>query len=88
MAVFTTICGDTWMGVYKDGDLVYQDHNISYDDLLKLVEHEKVEYFGKYECSLEWLDEEGRLPNCLRNVKIAHWGKNLPFYTYLEVINA
>ena len=84
MAVFTTICGDTWMGIYKDDDLIYQDHNIDWDNLLKLVEHEKIEYVGKYECSLQWLDGVGHLPEKLEDVKIGYMGEDLKFYDYLE----
>lgn len=84
MAVYTSICGDTWIGIYKDSNLIYQNHNISYNDLLKLVEHSKVEYFGKYECSLDWLDSVGCMPEKLEDVKIGYMGEDLPFYEYLE----
>lgn len=84
MAVFTTICGDTWMGIYRDDKLIYQDHNIGWDDLLKLVENERIEYFGRYECSLDWLDSVGHFPNQLSGVIMLHMGQEMPFYEYLE----
>lgn len=84
MAVFTTICGDTWMGIYRDDALIYQDHNIGWDALLKLVSNDKIEYFGRYECSLDWLDSVGHMPEALRDVRISYIGESLPFYEYLE----
>lgn len=84
MPVYTSICGDTWMGVYCDDALIYQDHNISYHELFKLVQYEKVEYLGKYECSLDWLESVGCMPERLEDVKISYMGEDLPFYEYLE----
>lgn len=84
MAVFTTICGDTWMGIYRDDKLIYQDHNIDWNDLLKLVENERIEYFGRYECSLDWLDSVGHFPNQLGSVIMLYMGQEMPFYEYLE----
>lgn len=88
MAVYTGICGDTWIGIYRDDALIYQNHNIAWDTLLKLVNEEKVEYFGRYECCLDWLDSVGHFPNRLRDVRIRYMGDSMPFYEYLEKTGA
>lgn len=84
MAVYTGICGDDWMGIYRDDELVYQGHNIAWNDLLKLVEQTKVEYFGRYDCCLDWLDKIRWLPERLEDVHMNYRGKPMPFYEYLE----
>jgi len=84
MAIYTGIFGDTWMGIYQDDVLVYQGHNIDWNDLLKLVEHTVIEYFGRYDCCLNWLDNRGDLPEKLEDVHMPYRGVSIPFHEYLE----
>lgn len=84
MAVYTGIFGDNWMGIYRDDWLIYQGHNIAWDDLLKLVEYTTVEYFGRYDCCLDWLDEVGHLPEQLKDVRIGYMGQSIPLFEYIE----
>jgi hypothetical protein len=84
MAVITLIDADTWMGIYANDRLVYENHSISADKLLKLLSHQKIEYFGRFEASLDWLDNRGNLPAHLSDVQISYMGKDWDFYDYIE----
>lgn len=60
--------GDTWIGIYIDEKLVYEDHSIWPWDLVKLLEHKSVEFGGKHEASCEWIDTIGSFPVDLGDV--------------------
>lgn len=78
--------GDTWQGLYLNNTLVMQDHSISLVDALKLLEDEVVEFSGRWECSLEWLDAQGCFPEKLEDVMILHMGKDVPIFEYSDAI--
>lgn len=85
MAVITLIDDGTWIGIYADDLLIYEGHNLSADHLLTLLNHTKVEYFGRFEASGNWLDSVGNFPRSLCEVKISYYGIDYPFYEYLKV---
>lgn len=52
-----------WMGVYLDGDLVYQGHSISPSMLLSVIGQTHTSATGPF------CDETGRLPRSLHSLK-------------------
>lgn len=84
MSVITLIDADTWIGIYVDDKLVFENHSISPHNLLKLLNYSKIEYFGRFEASLDWLDSRGSLPLLLNDVKVSYMGKDWPIFEYLE----
>jgi hypothetical protein len=78
--------GDTWQGLYLDDTLVLQDHSISLVAVLRLLEDKVVEFSGRWECSLDWLDSLGHFPEKLEDVMISHMGKDVPLYEYSDAI--
>lgn len=84
MPVITFIDGDDWIGIYSDDYLVFEDHSIRPDELLKLFNRQEINYFGRFEACLDWLDAESRFPRNLKDVHISYLGESLPFYDYLE----
>lgn len=67
MKTATYIVGDDWEGIYIDGKLIEEGHNISPKNLLKKLGY-VVETF---EPDYDWLDGEGYLPEDLKDVKLA-----------------
>ena len=61
----TIVDGDDWIGIYKDGNLVYEDHSITSCELLKIVDiaHEFKE------ADYEWIGNLGNFPKLLDQVK-------------------
>jgi hypothetical protein len=59
------VCGDDWQGLYINGKLVEEGHNIPLDEIFK--------YLGIEGRSItvndEWLQEQGRLPENLDEVE-------------------
>lgn len=65
MKTVTIVNADDWMGLYIDGELVYEGHSIEEETLLK--------YVG-VNCDSFWVDdnwitERGNLPSRLEDVK-------------------
>ena len=58
--------GDDWKGVYIDGKLRYESHSIRPEELLRLLGIN----CRDFECDLNWLEEEGNLPENLDDVKL------------------
>lgn len=85
MAVITLIDGDTWIGIYSDDMLIYENHSISPDHLLRLLNHTKVEYFGRFDASGDWLEAVGNFPRLLCDVQICYRGCDYDFYEYIKV---
>lgn len=77
---------DTWIGIYFNDRLVYEDHSISTRELLKLVDNRHIELHGYWECSIEWFENVGHFPEQLQDVMFAYNGKATPFYNYLEAM--
>jgi hypothetical protein len=84
MSVITLIDCDTWIGIYADDKLLYEGHSITPNNLLKLLNHTKIEYFGRYEASLDWLETRGNLPRLLEDVKVSYMGKDWHIFEYIE----
>lgn len=82
--IYTLIDCDDWVGIYADDSLLYEGDPLSAEELLNLVSYTAVEFFGKFECDLEWLDGLGRLPEQLKDVRIGYRGVAIPFYEYIE----
>ena len=57
--------GDDWMGVYVNGKRVAENHSIYGDEMLAALGIE----FEYRTADSEWLDEHGRLPDELSDVK-------------------
>ena len=59
------VSGDDWQGIYIDGQLKYEGHSIRPMDIFEVlgINHEQ------FECDFEWLEERGRLPKNLEEVK-------------------
>jgi len=58
--------GDDWKGLYVDGKLEYEDHNITPKKVLDVLGIE----LGIMECDLNWLFERGDMPKNLSEVKV------------------
>ena len=63
----TRVSGGDWEGIYIDGKLVEEDHNVQLRDFAKHVGITLQEI----EADLEWLEDEGSLPEVLLDVKVA-----------------
>ena len=57
--------GDDWNGLYVDGELVAENHSLRPTDVLDAlgIVYERVA------CDQDWLEEQGRLPPDLKDVK-------------------
>jgi len=53
-----------WYGLYQDGKLLIEDHNLRASQVLKLLGFE-VDYKGAQE---GWLEDRGNLPKLLKDV--------------------
>lgn len=62
--MISLVYGDDWMGVYVDGECVYQDHSVQSYRLLEIagIQHEVVHV------DLNWLENEGALPQSINDV--------------------
>lgn len=58
--------GDDWVGIYIDGKLVTQGHQINPRELLKQLGY----FVESLEPDYDWLDGEGYLPEDLKDVKL------------------
>jgi hypothetical protein len=83
MAVITLIDADNWIGIYANDKLIYENHSIRADELLKLLNYQDINYFGRFEASLDWVDNRSNLPAHLSNVQISYMGKDWDFYEYI-----
>ena len=56
--------GEDWVGLYKEGNLLTENHSLSIDEVLTAlgIEHDVLW------ADDEWLNERGWLPNKLTNV--------------------
>lgn len=64
--------GDTWVGLYFDGELVEEGHSISAWQAVKLLAYadRKVEIGERWEASGNWLDTLGHFPVDLKDVVV------------------
>jgi hypothetical protein len=60
--------GDDWYGIYVNGCLESEGHNIDGDDMGDfLEEHQPFKYSSKW-CKQEWLDTLGSFPSNIEEV--------------------
>lgn len=62
--MITIIRGEDWVGLYKDGNLLREDHSLAVSDVLEALGVEHETRFADD----GWLSERGWLPNKLSNV--------------------
>lgn len=57
--------GDDWAGLYVNGELRAENHSLRVSDVLEAlgIEYERIE------CDQSWLEERGRLPERVEDVK-------------------
>ncbi len=61
--MITIVKADDWIGIYKDDDLLYENHSIDADELLRVL---GIEY--KYISAENYLYEHGNCPDSLKDV--------------------
>jgi hypothetical protein len=57
--------GSDWMGIYRNGELIYQGHDIQPHRLLELLGHK----YKRVEADGDWLASRGALPTSFSEVK-------------------
>lgn len=60
------ICADDWEGMYINGELVAEGHSIEKDTVLTIL---GLEFNEDWTVDEDWLNERGRLPKKLSDVK-------------------
>jgi hypothetical protein len=65
MSNLTIVTGDDWQGLYKDGTLFTESHRLTPDDIADVL---GITIVNK-EANQEWLEENGKLPYKLSDVK-------------------
>jgi len=63
---FHFVYGDDWEGLYIDGKLVTEGHAITVEEFAEIIGVEFNESFA----DIDWLQEEGSLPEKLEDVKL------------------
>jgi hypothetical protein len=61
----TYVYSDDWEGLYVDGFLAAEDHNLSMEQVLSAL---GLEYLV-IEADVEWMEEEGTLPDRVEEVR-------------------
>jgi hypothetical protein len=67
----TLIIGDDWEGIYHDGLLIYEGHEVQRRELVNLMKsHEtfNVEFKALNDMGIDWLHEEGSLPEYISGI--------------------
>lgn len=70
MNIITYVGGENWRGVYVNGTLYHEDHNIS-GECMALILHkfQPFERFTKKNVDQDWMDDRVNLPKDLKDVK-------------------
>ncbi len=69
MAKYTIVIGDDWSGLYVDGTLVIQGHELrEYEVLVAAQTFGAVTEVEQVEANLGWLEDRGDLPSDLIDV--------------------
>lgn len=66
----TIACSDDWQGLYVDGELVYQGHEVSVRTLFHFLSIDLNVKFSEIDVDFSWLEEEMTLPEKLEDVHI------------------
>lgn len=61
--------GADWSGMYIDGVLAYEDHRLYLDSVVKALVGYTVDSLRQGDVDLDWLDEQGSLPEDIDEVK-------------------
>lgn len=61
---FTYVDGDGWVGLYVDGNLIYEDHDL---DALTVFELMGIGV-ARLDADLDWIDKVGHFPLQLKEV--------------------
>lgn len=70
MAIFTIVQASDWMGLYINGSLAEEGHNIGASKALDWAKsHGPVTKLEHYSADDEWLEDIGNLPGQLRQVR-------------------
>lgn len=75
MKSITFVEGDDWRGIYIDGELYREGHSHSASDIVEALFDaadgvEEEELFSVVYADLQWLYDEGSLPQKLEDVKV------------------
>ena len=62
---------DDWEGMYINGELVTENHNIDGRDVIEILAKRGLISGSVVEVDMDWLDEIGRLPTSLSEVKLS-----------------
>jgi hypothetical protein len=69
MAEMTIVQGDDWVGVYVDNKLVSEDHDLDAFEVVGTVFQYNVTECEKKFADLDWLADQGSLPELLEDVQ-------------------
>ena len=70
MTTLTFVDGDDWCGLYLDGGLIHQGHELSVRKMFYYATlHGPIESFEALDVDTEWLEEIGQLPDNLSDVR-------------------
>jgi hypothetical protein len=70
---YVLISGDDWQGLYRNGELVCEDHRIRVEDALnEVISSGGISEFTRSECDYDWLSDVGNLPKLLTDVKFCN----------------
>ncbi len=67
MKKFVLVRGDDWEGLYIDGELRYQHHEVPVENI---IYHLGLDNFEFHNVDDDWLFEQGELPDKLHRVKL------------------
>ena len=62
---------DDWCGLYVDGKLVMEDHDITASDVCPLIVGHTLEAYIHKEVDFDWLSDIGNFPETIEEVKWA-----------------
>lgn len=68
------IYADDWDGVYANGKLIIEGHEVRFTDLVEWIQEQGAVEIVDYDCHAadeEWLFARGRLPEDLMRVRLA-----------------
>jgi hypothetical protein len=64
----TLVCGDDWKGLYYNGELECEGHDVQVEELMDAASMGKFN-FDRVWADDDWLQREGNLPRYLKDVK-------------------
>lgn len=71
MSQFVIVDGDDWSGIYVDGVLLTEGHSFQAGEVLQAaMNHGPVDSIETRYADAAWLEDRGRLPTKLSDVKV------------------